>query len=249
MLKSYIFLIGLALIFVCSQGKVGAAQGSPNPSAVDQERLEALQPTLKQILDVDPNKVPWGVNLELVLERGTEARNKSLDKYDFSSRITLYQKHKSKAKTLSEQYAVLGERIDQINGNAEKKLKSLDSVNILKRLSMKKKIEQDRDGALQSLQEQMAKLKNDLQTNTMHMKNLIVTIAKKTGLTQDQIAKLPDFDSWKKMQKPTPQEAPQRPQQPAPQPQAQKPQSRPLPPLPSRPPSRLPPPIPSQSAG
>lgn len=249
MLKSYIFLIGLALIFVCSQGKVGAAQGSPNPSAVEQERLEALQPTLKQILDVDPNKVPWGVNLELVLERGTEARNKSLDKYDFSSRITLYQKHKSKAKTLSEQYAVLGERIDQINGNAEKKLKSLDSVNILKRLSMKKKIEQDRDGALHPLQEQMAKLKNDLQTNTMHMKNLIVTIMKKTGLTQDQIAKLPDFDSWKKMQKPTSQEAPQRPQQPAPQPQAQKPQSRPLPPLPSRPPSRLPPPIPSQSAG
>lgn len=114
---------------------------------------------------------------------------------------------------------------------------------------MKKKIEQDRDGALHPLQEQMAKLKNDLQTNTMHMKNLIVTIMKKTGLTQDQIAKLPDFDSWKKMQKPTSQEAPQRPQQPAPQPQAQKPQSRPLPPLPSRPPSRLPPPIPSQSAG
>jgi len=248
MLKRYIFSIGLALVFVGSQGKVGAAQGSSNPSAIDQKRLEALQPTLKQILDVDPNKVPWGVNLDLVLERGAEARKKSLDKYDFSSRITLYQKHKSKAKKLSEQYAVLAERIDQTNDNAAKQLKSLNSVNMLKRLGMKKKIEQDRDRALQPLQEQMAKFRDDLQTNSIQMKNLIVTITKQTGLTPDQIARLPDFDSWKNMQKPTPQEVPQEVQQAAPL--QEKPKLRPLPPIPrSGPPSRPSQPIPTQSGG
>lgn len=194
-MKSF-YISFLLSVFISTSFHKGI-QGQVPASQNDQKRLAALTPTLKEIMTVDAKQMPWGVNLSLVEKRGQEARTQSLDKYDFSSRITLYQKHKTKAKKLALEYKDLLAKRDPINAEAEKQLDELKNVNPLKRIGMKKKVEQNRKDRLQEVEKTIVDKKNELERNATSMKNLGATIMKQTGLKPEQIAKLPDYETWK----------------------------------------------------
>ena len=182
MLRIFMVTVILALIYILPPCPMGAMQ--------DQQRLDFLKPSLEDIKNVDPTTTPWGVDLNLVEKRGAEARKKSLDKIDFSSRITLYQKHKSKAIRLSEEVKKLSERLK----NANELLGSHGKETLLNR----KKIFPIK-AEIESLQAQINTTKENLKTNAIHLKTFRESIKEKVGLTDTQVDSLPDLDSWKKM--------------------------------------------------
>lgn len=155
---------------------VEAMQGSNVPADVEAQ-LKILTPKQDEILNVDIKEVPWGADLNLIEERGQNARKKSLDKYDFSSRVTLYQKHKAKARKLTEELAALAKRTKEMQDQGKE------------------------DKELLPLHGQREKLKKDLLDNGLKMKAIGNTIKEKLKLTQYQLNELPDMDRWKEMKK------------------------------------------------
>ena len=179
---------------------VEATQGTTAPAGLSQDCLDRLAkvdpplPTVRNILDVDPVKVPWGVNLNLVDEFASRFRNTPGigDACNFAARITLYQKHKSIAKNLSEQYASISEKI---NAYSEKKITKKDKKDLKK------------------LQDEKSSVRKEMDNNGIMLKNFAAKIRSQIGLKAEQIAKLPDLNTWNAMKKESQQVvAPQRPQ-------------------------------------
>jgi predicted transcriptional regulator len=200
--KTILSLVSLGVILSFTQIQASDMTDSKGPSAEDLQKIEKLTPTLAQI---KATKAPWGLNLCLVEERGKKARKLSVDKWDFSSRVTLLQKHKSKAQQLSKEMEELGKKISEFNES-----------NFVTKALKKTEIEQ--------AQEQMNKLHDEVKANALKMNAMAKTVKAKTGLTDEEIIALPDSNKWKEMKatecnsstqaKTTP--APQRPQMAAP---------------------------------
>jgi hypothetical protein len=170
---------------------VEATQGTTAPAGLSQDCLDQLAkvdpplPTVRNILDVDPVKVPWGVNLNLVDEFASRFRNTPGigDACNFAARITLYQKHKSIAKNLSEQYASISEKINTYKEDLKK------------------------------LQDEKSSVRKKMDNNGIMLKTFAAKIRSQIGLKAEQIAKLPDLNTWNAMKKESQQVvAPQRPQ-------------------------------------
>jgi hypothetical protein len=168
-----------------------AIQGTTAPTGLSQACLNELGkvtpplPTVKEMLNVDPIKTPWGINLDLVDEFRHRFRNtKGLgDACNFAARITLYQKHKSIAKKLAEEYSA--------------------------------KIKEPKKS--KELQEEIAALREKMDSNNIMLKNFAAKIRSQIGLKAEQIAKLPDLDTWNAKKQAAQQTlAPTRPKTPTP---------------------------------
>jgi hypothetical protein len=175
-----------------------ATQVSKGPSAEALKNLSELKPTLEQIRNVDSKKVPWGINICLLEERGNKARQLTIDNHDFSSRVTLLQKHKNIAQRLSQQMAELAEKIK--NKIQETKTK-IDSLSFTEKLRHKSEIEAESKEIVDGMEAEKAKLVRDLANNATMIKNFANTIKSKMGLTDDEINAIPDLEKWKEMRK------------------------------------------------
>ena len=195
----YFYIYGFLVFFGCLVLPALAAQNQPDVAQVmkqhlekerlektrltGQESLETIKPGLAEILD---DSVPWGVNLALVNERGANVR-KSIagGGADFSSKITLYQKHKSVDKNLKVQQVTVEEKLKK----AKADLASLNPVKIYRRPKTRK--------IIKALKDEQASLEEKIKKNEGMMKIFEKTIMVSTGLTLVQVQNLPGLDEWK----------------------------------------------------
>jgi hypothetical protein len=220
----------------------------------NQNLINHISPTIDEILE-GGLKYGWGIDLELIEKRGAQLSTSiGGGGADFSSVVTSFQKLKEDAEVKKKKYtqekAEAHKKIIKVTAETKEKIGALNSVNALKRSSVKEKILAEEKAALEPLQkiilDQTKNLKGVADAFETAVKNL-VAISK---LSRKQIDSLPSWKEWQEMKlhpETIPQKiqpsilsrsrrsvAPQRPQQPIPQEQEQKPQLRPLPPIPSQ---------------
>jgi hypothetical protein len=201
---SHILILSIFLV-TGSQKPIDASEESKVLPAGIKDRIAKLQPTLEQIKNVDPKEVPWGVDLNMVEERGKKARDETLDRYDFSSRITLYQKHKSKARIIANEIQIRAADLTQQKKDLENLQAKLGRANLLERPALKKSMSAVTE-KVETLEKEINEKKSELKKNATMMKNFADTIKERVGLSDEQIMKLPDSQQWKEMKKQAGQE-------------------------------------------
>jgi hypothetical protein len=220
-------LLGLCLTAFYEHAEATQVTMLPNP--LSQECLSQLAkikpplPTIEDMLNVNPAQTPWGINLKLVEEFNHRFRNTSglSDECNIAPRITNYQNNLSDLKKAEIIMPVIQEMIDNVNLDADTSLKRSAASKKSKKEKAKEQqqIEHDKEVALKPLLERMDKLKRaqalakiGLDKTKNNYKMMLAL-----GLTNQQIAKLPDRDTWKAMQQEEQQAlAPTRPKTPTP---------------------------------
>lgn len=169
----------------CIKLKASLTELEKNLTEYEKEHSELKEktPRLKDILD---NSVPWGVNLEKMEKRGSIIRKVQGGGNDFSSKITLYQKHSSNAKELIQQRLVLQSQLE----NAKKSKKSLNPLKAYSQSKEENKIKKQ----IKTIDE---KTKNSLDIKMMNQFGENIKCL--TGLKQEQLDKLPSFETKKGM--------------------------------------------------
>jgi hypothetical protein len=247
----YISHLMLGLSLTAFYENTEATQGTTMPNPLSQECLSQLRkvepplPTIEEMLDVDPIQTPWGINLRLVEEFNHRFRNTSglSDECNLAPRITNYQNNLSGLKKVEIIMPVIQEMIDNVTLNADTSLKMLEETKKDRKTKAREQqqIEHDKKVALAPLLERMEKLKRDRDLakigidKTKNNYKMMQAI----GLTEQQIAKLPDRDTWKAMEQEAQQLAvPRRPQTPTPVKRGlSSPPNRPLPRVPQEKPN------------
>lgn len=169
-----------------------------------QDRINKITPTINDILE-NGLMFNWGMDLKLLEERGKNLRSGNVPGggADLSSVVTTFQKQKENSETKKKRFAQEKneaiQKIKEITEETKAKLDALNSVNTLKRPSLKQKIQEEEKAALESLNKIIIQRNQDLKGVEEANETTITKIMAITKLDRQTVEKLPDMTTWKEM--------------------------------------------------
>jgi hypothetical protein len=196
------------------QGIKAAALTHFEQGVYSQGLINKIKPTINEILENGLN-FPWGMDLNLLEERGTNLRHGNVPKggADLSSVVTSYQKQKENAEVKIQKYTQEKnealQEIEKITKETKEKLDALNSVNFLKRPSAKQKIEEEERSALDLLRKTIEQRNKAIKGVEEANETAIKSIMSMTKLDRQTVENLPNMTTWKDM-KAHPEKIPQK---------------------------------------
>lgn len=196
------------------QGIKAAALTPFEQRLYSQGLINKIKPTINEILESGLN-FPWGMDLKLLEERGTNLRHGNIPKggADLSSVVTSFQKQKENSEVKLQKYTQEKnealQKIEKITKETKVKLDALSSVNFLKRPSEKQKIQEEEHSALELLRKTIEQRNKDLKGVQDANETAIKSIMSITKLDRQTVENLPSLTTWTEM-KAHPETIPQK---------------------------------------